>query len=104
MTPPWRETDDGISVVIRVTPRAHQDRIEGVRLLSNGQAVLAVRVRALPQDGAANDAVIRILARACGVPASAGRVAAGAGARMKTILLRGDGPALMAAMEGLAAR
>jgi len=101
LTPPWRETGDGVSVTVRVTPRAHQDKIEGVRRLSNGQAILAVRVRALPQDGAANDAVVRILAKACGIPASAARVEAGAGARVKTILLRGDSASLLAAMAAL---
>ena len=101
MTPPWRETGDGISVTVRVTPRAHQEKIEGVRRLSSGQAVVALRVRALPQDGAANEAVVRILARACGIAASAARVEAGAGARIKTISLRGDSRSLLAAMAEL---
>ena len=65
---------------IVVTPRAARDAIDGW----TEDGLLRVRVRAAPADGAANDAVVRTLARALGVPPSGVRIVAGATARRKT--------------------
>ena len=50
-------------IAVRVTPRARRDAIEG---LDDG-GVWRVRVTAPPVDGAANEAVVRLLARALGL-------------------------------------
>ncbi len=44
-----------------------------------------VRVKAAPQDGKANDAVVRLLARHFGVPRSAVRIASGLTVRNKIV-------------------
>lgn len=44
---------------VRVTPRASRDAVEGF----DAQGQLVVRVSAAPADGAANTAVVRVLAR-----------------------------------------
>ena len=67
-----------------MTPRGGRDAIEGVEALADGRPVLKVRVRAVPEDGAANEGVRRLLAKALGLPASAVRLEAGATARLKT--------------------
>lgn len=88
---------------MRVTPKGGRDAIGGVEALSNGQLVLKVRVRAAPEDGAANDGVRRLLAKALRLPASAVSLQAGATARLKTFLIAGDGEALardIAALTG----
>ncbi len=69
---------------IQVTPRAGEDRIVGVR-----EGRLVVRVAAAPADGAANRAVVALVAGALGVPRSAVRVVAGASARRKLIAIDG---------------
>lgn len=50
---------------VRVTPRSSRDAVEGFDAEGN----LRVRVTAPPADGAANQAVARLLARALDVPA-----------------------------------
>ncbi len=50
---------------------------------------IRLRVNAPPVDGAANEAVVRLLAERLGVPRSAVEVAAGAAARHKVVLVAG---------------
>lgn len=88
---------------MRVTPRGGRDAIERIDIMSDGQRVLKVRVRAVPEDGAANEAVRRLLAKALRLPASAVRLEAGATARLKTFVMIGDAQDLtarLAAMTG----
>ncbi|HZH53920.1 MAG TPA: DUF167 family protein [Microvirga sp.] len=91
---PWRTRSEGLELRIRVTPRGGRDAIDGVDILSDGKRVLKVRVRAVPEDGAANEGVRRLLAKAFGLPASAVSLEAGATARLKTFLIAGDAEAL----------
>jgi uncharacterized protein YggU (UPF0235/DUF167 family) len=91
---PWQAHPDGLALRLRVTPRGGRDAVEGIEALSDGRRVLKVRVRAVPEDGAANEGVRRLLARTLQVPASAVRLEAGATARLKTFVIAGDAPAL----------
>lgn len=93
---PWRIRPDGLEVRVRVTPRGGRDAIDGVEALSDGRRVLKVRVRAAPEDGAANDGVRRLLAKALRLPASAVSLEAGATARLKTFLIAGDATSIAA--------
>lgn len=68
-------------LAVRVTPGA---RSEGV--IIEGKRVL-VKVRAKPQDGAANEAVCRLVAQALGVSTSSVRVSRGAISREKVLEL-----------------
>ena len=86
----WRAVPGGIELRVRVTPRARHDALESCETLSDGRAVMKIRVRAVPEDGAAKEAVRRVLARAVGRPISAVTVTAGATARVKTLLVDGD--------------
>ena len=52
---------------MRLTPKSGQNRVEGVTTAAEG-AVLKVRVRALPENGAANAALTKVLAGWLGVP------------------------------------
>jgi uncharacterized protein YggU (UPF0235/DUF167 family) len=99
MSKPWRATADGLVVVCRLTPKGGRDAIDGVATLSDGAVVLAARVREAPEDGRANEALCRLIAKAAGVSASRARLAAGAKSRIKQVALEGDTEALMAALE-----
>lgn len=100
---PWRFADHGVSVAVRVTPRGGRDAIEGRDRRADGRSVLKVRVRAIAEGGAANAAVIALLARALKVPRSALRVASGITSRHKQIVITGDPHALGAALTRLTA-
>ncbi len=98
---PWRERVAGLELRIRVTPKASRDAIEGVEALADGTSVLRLRVRAVPADGAANDAVRRLLAKALRVPAGVVSVSSGATARIKTMRIEGESAELAAALAKL---
>ncbi|HEV2558779.1 MAG TPA: DUF167 family protein [Microvirga sp.] len=98
---PWRAVPGGLEVRVRVTPRGGRDALDGVEVLSDGRSVLKVRVRAVPEKGAANETVRRVLAAALGRPVSAVLLTAGATGRVKTFRIDGDGAALAAAFVRL---
>ena len=70
---------------VRLTPRGGQDRIDGV----SPTGELRARVRAIPEAGAANAALGRLVASTLGVPR--GAVSLEAGHRGRTKQLRVDG-------------
>ncbi len=100
---PWRRRGDHLVLTVRLTPKAARDEIAGVGALSDGRAVLQVRVRALPQDGAANEALVEVLAEALNLPRTAIRLDSGATGRVKCLRLSGDPSAIEAAL-GTAAK
>lgn len=96
---PWTVVAGGVTLAIRLTPRGGRDAIDGVDTLGDGRSVLKVRVRAAPTEGEANEALCRLIARALGVPARDVALTAGATARVKRLVIAGDGPSLAAALE-----
>ena len=102
MAEAWRVAASGVEVRVRAAPRAGRDAIDGVAALADGGAALKIHVRAAPEDGAANEAVRRILAKALGRPASAVSLRAGATGRLKTFLVDGDPAALCGRLAQLA--
>ena len=74
----------------------------GVGQLSDGTEVLKIRVRALPEDGAANAALVRLIAKSLRVPKSAVAIATGAQQRVKQVRVSGDPAELVKRIEVLA--
>jgi uncharacterized protein YggU (UPF0235/DUF167 family) len=66
--------------------------------------VLKARVRALPSEGEANAALIRLIARALGVSQRDVCLVAGSAARLKRVKVAGNAAALAAALEEICAR
>ena len=91
---PWRPSIGGMSVSLRVTPRGSRDAIEGIERLSDGRAVMKVRVRAIADGGEANRAVMKLLAKALHVPQASVTLASGATSRLKQVDISGDAHAL----------
>lgn len=74
-----------MQLTVRVTPRGGRDAVEGWTTDAAGRPVLKVRVAAAASDGAANAAVIALLAKTLGRPKSALTLVAGQTARVKRI-------------------
>jgi uncharacterized protein len=95
---PWRAVADGLVLTVRLTPKGGRDEIDGVEALSDGRPVLKARVRAAPEDGKANDALVKLLSKAAGVSRSAVSITAGQTSRVKTLAITGDADELAAAL------
>jgi uncharacterized protein (TIGR00251 family) len=79
-----RPSDEGTLISVRVTPRASASEFVGV-----AEGRLRVRLQAPPVEGAANEALIALLAKACGLPKNAVSVLRGETGREKTIRVLG---------------
>jgi uncharacterized protein YggU (UPF0235/DUF167 family) len=97
----FRLRTDGLDLFVRLTPKASVDAIDGLKSAADGAVYLAVRVRAVPEKGAANTALERLLAKCLGVPRTSVHVAAGSTSRLKTVRLAGDGAMLAETLEGV---
>ena len=86
-----------VRFAVRLTPRGGRDAIDGV----GDDGVLRVRVAAPPVDGAANEALCRLLARALGVGSGGVRVLAGAGGRRKVVEAEVDQARVAATWPGV---
>lgn len=92
---PVRTVADGVTVAVRLTPKAGADRIDGV-VMETAASALKARVTAAPESGKANAALLKLLAKHWKLPKSAMTVASGAKDRRKTVHVAGD-PDLLAA-------
>ena len=99
---PWSVGAGGVRLTVRLTPRAGRDRIGEVAGV-DGRPVLRVSVTAPPAEGAANAALRRLMGRALGVAKSAVTLASGETGRIKVLEIAGDGAAIAARLEDLAA-
>jgi uncharacterized protein YggU (UPF0235/DUF167 family) len=96
---PWGAAPGGLALTVRLTPKGGRDAIDGVERLADGQAVLKARVRAVASEGAANTALLRLIAATLGVAPSRVSLTSGATARIKRLKVEGDPAALAAALE-----
>ncbi|MGO4831583.1 DUF167 family protein [Rhizobiaceae sp. 2RAB30] len=101
MAVPWRPRADGIDLFVRLTPKASKDAIEGTETAADGRLHLKARVRAVPEKGAANASLERLVAKALGVPIGNVAVVAGGTSRLKTLRVVGDTELLAGAVEKL---
>jgi len=86
-----------VRFAVRLTPRAEGDRVDGVL-----DGVLRARVGAPAVEGAANSALIRMIADDLGVAKRDVRIVAGATSRQKLIVVDGiDAEAVLTIWPGL---
>lgn len=93
MSGAWLEDQTGLTLRVRLSPNASKDAVAGVAETADGLCHLAVRVRAVPEKGKANKALIVILSRFLGVPKRDIEVIRGTTSRLKTVRVSGDAAA-----------
>jgi uncharacterized protein (TIGR00251 family) len=92
-----------VRVAVLVSPRSAQDQVVGGVIEANGKQVLKIAVRAAPEGGKANDAVIEVLAKAVRLPRRDLALKSGAASRRKTVLVSGDPAQLLPRLDALLA-
>jgi uncharacterized protein len=97
-TASWTVLPDGLVVNVRLTPKGGRDAIDGTARLADGRLAVKARVRPAASEGAANAALIRLVAEALAVAPRNVSLVAGATARIKRLKIAGDGAALAAAL------
>ncbi len=83
--PAWAPRPDGIALAVRVTPRSSRDS-----LVAGTADYFAARLTAPPVEGAANQGLVALVAKAFGVPKRAVTLVAGDTARLKRLHVAGD--------------
>lgn len=94
----YRADASGVTLTLRVSPKASRDAILGVMATPDGEA-LKVAVTAPPDKGKANAAVVALLAKAFGVAKSCIVLKAGETDRRKVLSIAGDAAALAAVAQ-----
>jgi hypothetical protein len=72
---------------IKVTPRSAKPGIGGWCEAAGGREELDVRVAEAPADGAANEAVVKLLAKALGIRRAEVEIVSGAASRHKRVAI-----------------
>lgn len=80
---------------VHARPRSKRSRIEGVR-----EGALDVALRSVPEKGAANDELVRLVAAALDVPKRSVRLVRGESSRAKTLAVEGISAAELRARLG----
>jgi len=93
---------EGVVLFIRLTPGAARDRIEGPDVRAGAEPALKVKVRAGPERGEANRALVALLSQQLGLRKGAFEVISGHASRRKKVLIRGQAAAILKALEGIA--
>lgn len=78
------EKDGALTFKVQVVPRASRSEV-----LGGHDGALRVRIAAPPVDGAANEALVRVLARALAVKQSAIEILSGQTAKSKRVRITG---------------
>lgn len=91
---PFSQSAGGALVAVRLTPKSSANAIRGIARDAAGPVRLKVAVTAVPEDGKANAALLKLLAKTWKLPKTSLTVASGATSRHKVVHVAGDPAAL----------
>jgi uncharacterized protein YggU (UPF0235/DUF167 family) len=98
----WRADGGALLLSVRLTPRSAREGVGGLWTDEAGALWLKAQVRAVPEKGRANDALMQLMARVLDVPPRAISLAAGDTNRLKRLRIMGEPEALAQAIDLLA--
>lgn len=75
---------------VRLTPKGGRDAFDGLSTGADGKVILGARVRAVPENGLANEALLTLIAKTMRIKKSSLELVSGATARQKTIRITGN--------------
>ncbi len=84
---PIRETNKGIELFVKVTPKAAKNRIGEIKEESQGHYALKVYVTAPPENNQANKAIMELISKQFKISKSSINLISGGTSRQKTLLL-----------------
>ena len=91
--------DVSFRFAVRLTPKGGRDSVEGWAAGPDGKPYLKARVSAPPEDGKANEALVKLLAKNLDVGKTKVRIVSGMGSRVKIIEVAAD-PSRLSALGG----
>lgn len=86
---PWRAVDGGVLLHISLTPKSSRDEIGAIVEGASG-LVLKAKVRAIPDKGMANQALIKLLSKSFRLPKTSFEITSGSRSRLKIVKISGD--------------
>ena len=87
---PLKAASDGLQVAIRLSPKARTDRLVAIAEAAGGGHVLKATVTAPAEFGRANEALLRLLARAWDLPRQDLSIISGLASRNKIVHVAGE--------------
>ncbi len=99
---PFQHTPDGVSIAVRLKPRARRNRIEGIGRGGAHAAMLRVSVTAAPERGKANAAMVKLLAKEWKMAQRDISIRTGQRSRNKGVFITGEPLVLMARLDAWA--
>ncbi|OSQ39857.1 hypothetical protein TMES_04900 [Thalassospira mesophila] len=86
----------GVRLYLRLTPKASRNGIGGSQQDADGQNRLKATVTTVPENGKANDALVKLLAKTAKWPKSAIAIVSGQTDRNKVLVISGDAQQIVA--------
>ncbi len=74
---------DPMRLIVHLTPKSSHNKIDGWAVDAENQKILRVRVTTVPEDGKANEALIKLLSKALHISKSRISIIRGATSRIK---------------------
>jgi len=85
-----------VRLYLRLTPKASRNHVGGFHRDADGQGRLKATVTTVPENGKANDALVKLLAKTAKWPKSAISIISGQTDRNKVLTIAGDAAQIVA--------
>ncbi|HAU29724.1 MAG TPA: hypothetical protein DCW68_06425 [Rhodospirillaceae bacterium] len=93
-------TNNGLRFMVKLTPKGRKNALCGTISSPEGGEILKASVTAAPEDGKANEALIRLLSDSWDIPRATFCLTSGATSRLKGLFISGNPQALIGQAEG----